>query len=98
MGASGPHLPRAGRRVGPAGHGESRPRSQPSGRGPQARGAKAMRALVTGANGFLGRHVVGSLLARGIEVRAMVRPATRLEAIGWPSSVEIFRADLRSSR
>src|SRR6202043_3820078 len=35
---------------------------------------------------------------RGIDVRAMVRPATRLEAIGWPSSVEIFRADLRTSR
>ncbi len=57
-----------------------------------------MRALVTGANGFLGRHVVGALLARGIDVRAMVRPATRLEAIGWPSSVEVFRADLRISR
>lgn len=57
-----------------------------------------MRALVTGANGFLGRHVVAALLARGIEVRAMVRPATRLDALGWPSSVEIFRADLRSSR
>jgi nucleoside-diphosphate-sugar epimerase len=57
-----------------------------------------MRALVTGANGFLGRHVVGSLLARGIEVRAMVRPAARLEALGWPSSVEVFRADLRTSR
>ena len=57
-----------------------------------------MRALVTGANGFLGRHVVGSLLARGFEVRAMVRPAARLEALGWPSSVEVFRADLRTSR
>ena len=57
-----------------------------------------MRALVTGANGFLGRHVVGALLARGIEVRAMVRPAARLEALGWPSSVEVFRADLRTSR
>lgn len=57
-----------------------------------------MRALVTGANGFLGRHVVGALLARGIEVRAMVRPAARLEALGWPSSVQIFRADLRTSR
>src|SRR3984893_6851371 len=57
-----------------------------------------MKALVTGANGFLGRHVVAALLARGVEVRAMVRPATRLEALGWPSSVEIFRADLRSSR
>src|SRR3982074_1318694 len=51
-----------------------------------------MRALVTGANGFLGRHVVVALLARGIEVRAMVRPAASLEPLGWPSSVEIFRA------
>src|SRR6202047_2737904 len=57
-----------------------------------------MRALVTGANGFLGRHVIGALLARGIEVRALVRPAARLEALGWPSSVEVFRADLRTSR
>jgi UDP-glucose 4-epimerase len=57
-----------------------------------------MRALVTGANGFLGRHVVSALLARGIEVRAMVRPAARLDALGWPSSVQIFRADLRTSR
>jgi 2-alkyl-3-oxoalkanoate reductase len=56
-----------------------------------------MRALVTGANGFLGRHVVGALLARGIEVRAMVRRAARLEGLGWPSSVEVFRADLRTS-
>jgi 2-alkyl-3-oxoalkanoate reductase len=56
-----------------------------------------LRALVTGANGFLGRHVVGALLARGIAVRAMVRPAARLEGLGWPASVEIFRADLRSS-
>src|SRR5450755_2104988 len=56
-----------------------------------------MRALVTGANGFLGRHVVGALLARGIEVRAMVRPAARLEALGWPPAVEIFGADLRTS-
>ena len=57
-----------------------------------------MKALVTGSNGFLGRHVVAALLARGIEVRAMVRPAARLEALGWPSSVEVFRADLRTSR
>ena len=57
-----------------------------------------MRVLVTGANGFLGRHVIGELLARGIEVRAMVRPAARLEALGWSPSVEVFRADLRTSR
>jgi UDP-glucose 4-epimerase len=57
-----------------------------------------MKALVTGANGFLGRHVVTALLARGIEVRVLVRQAARLEGLGWPSSVEVFRADLRSSR
>src|ERR1700746_1287096 len=57
-----------------------------------------MRALVTGANGFLGRHVVGALLARGIDVRALVRPAAPLEALDWPSSVEVFRADLRTSQ
>jgi UDP-glucose 4-epimerase len=57
-----------------------------------------MKALVTGANGFLGRHVVSALLTRGIEVRAMIRPAARVEALGWPSSVEIFTADLRTSR
>src|SRR5271165_2962085 len=57
-----------------------------------------MKALVTGANGFLGRHVVASLLARGIDVRAMVRPAASLGALGWPAAVEVFRADLRTSR
>jgi UDP-glucose 4-epimerase len=57
-----------------------------------------MRALVTGANGFLGRRVASALLARGVEVRALIRPAARLDALGWPSSVEVFRADLRSSR
>jgi len=56
-----------------------------------------VKALVTGASGFLGRHVVAALVARGHEVRAMVRPAARLEE-GWPASVEVFRADLRSSR
>jgi 2-alkyl-3-oxoalkanoate reductase len=57
-----------------------------------------MRALVTGANGFLGRHVVAALLSGGMEVRALVRPAAQLEELGWPSSVEVFRADLRTSR
>jgi UDP-glucose 4-epimerase len=57
-----------------------------------------VRVLVTGANGFLGRHVVTALLARGIDVRALVRPAASLEELGWPSSVDVFRADLRTSR
>jgi len=57
-----------------------------------------MRALVTGANGFLGRCVVSALLARGYTVRALIRPATSVEQIGWPDCVEIVRADLRSAR
>jgi UDP-glucose 4-epimerase len=57
-----------------------------------------VKALVTGANGFLGRHVVSALLARAVDVRAMVRPAADLREFGWLPSVEVFRADLRTSR
>src|ERR1700742_4843743 len=57
-----------------------------------------MRALVTGANGFLGRYVVAALLERGIGVRAMVRLATPLEPLDCPQQVEIFRADIRTAK
>lgn len=56
-----------------------------------------MKALVTGANGFLGQHVVAALLERGVEVRAIVRPAAHLDGLAWPARVEVFRADLRAS-
>jgi UDP-glucose 4-epimerase len=57
-----------------------------------------VKVLVTGANGFLGRHVVAALRARGHQVRALVRPAARLEALGWPAEVQVVRADLRTAR
>jgi nucleoside-diphosphate-sugar epimerase len=57
-----------------------------------------VKALVTGANGFLGRHLVAALRERGHGVRALVRPAARLDDLGWPPSVEVVRADLRSTR
>jgi nucleoside-diphosphate-sugar epimerase len=53
-----------------------------------------MRALVTGANGFLGRRVVLGLLDRGYVVRALVRPSTDLGERNWPDQVEVVRADL----
>jgi UDP-glucose 4-epimerase len=56
-----------------------------------------LKVLVTGANGFLGRHVVDALLRRGHEVRALVRPAAALDDLGWPVAVEVHRADLRAA-
>lgn len=45
------------------------------------------RVLVTGANGFIGRHVVAALLDAGCAVRAAVRGPSAA-AGRWPSSVE----------
>jgi len=50
--------------------------------------------LVTGASGFLGRHVVAALRERGHQIRAMVRPAADTKALDW-QDVDVFRADLR---
>jgi 2-alkyl-3-oxoalkanoate reductase len=51
-----------------------------------------VKALVTGAAGFLGRYIVEKLSARGDRVRAMVRrPVTELTALG----AETVIADLR---
>jgi dihydroflavonol-4-reductase len=54
----------------------------------------AKRALVTGANGFVGCHVVRALLARGDRVRALVRHGADTAALAG-LEVELFRADLR---
>lgn len=53
-----------------------------------------MKTLVTGGGGFLGRHLVMKLLARGDSVRVLGRRAySDLEARG----VETFRADLQNA-
>jgi dihydroflavonol-4-reductase len=55
------------------------------------------RTLVTGATGFIGSHLTRLLLARGDEVRALVRADSRLDAIeGLP--LEIVRGDVLSRR
>jgi nucleoside-diphosphate-sugar epimerase len=54
-----------------------------------------VHALVTGANGFLGRYIVEQLLARGDRVRALVRrDSPDLAALG----AEIARGDIRELR
>ncbi len=55
-----------------------------------------MKLLVTGAYGFLGRHIVAQAVRRGHDVRALDRPASGDPALGWESHprVEIVRADL----
>ena len=49
-------------------------------------------ALVTGASGFLGWHVARTLLAKGLRVRALVRPASKLTEL---DGVERVDGDLR---
>ena len=40
-----------------------------------------MKCFVTGATGFLGSHVARQLLAKGAELRLLVRPTSRLDNI-----------------
>jgi dihydroflavonol-4-reductase len=53
-----------------------------------------MRALVTGAAGFLGSNVVRALLDRGYDVRALVRPESDLRNLAG-LSIELSTGDVR---
>lgn len=58
------------------------------------KGGEAMRVLVTGATGFVGRHVVPALLARGCAVTVLCRDAAKAQAMPWGQDVEIAKGDL----
>ncbi len=55
-----------------------------------------MKVLVTGGNGFIGRHVVAEALRRGHGVRVLIRPSGEAAASSVRSDgVETFQQDLR---
>lgn len=54
-----------------------------------------MKILVTGATGFVGRHVVSRLLASGHSVVAMARDEVRARTLPWFEKVEFVAHDLQ---
>lgn len=51
-----------------------------------------MKVAVTGASGFIGRHVLADLLRHGVEIIAVTRDATRL--VGLSENVRIVEMDI----
>jgi len=56
-----------------------------------------VKALVTGASGFIGGAVAQALVRRGADVRVLLRPGT-VPNLAEPGEVEIFRGDLRDAQ
>jgi nucleoside-diphosphate-sugar epimerase len=56
-----------------------------------------MKVMVTGATGFVGRHVVNELLERGHAVVATARDINRAKQMPWFPHVEFVQCDLHES-
>ncbi|MBC7490417.1 MAG: NAD(P)-dependent oxidoreductase [Glaciimonas sp.] len=56
-----------------------------------------MKVMVTGATGFVGRHVVNALLARGHSVVAIARDLKRAQEMPWFDRVEFIQCDLHEN-
>lgn len=55
-----------------------------------------MKVLVTGATGFVGRHLVAALLARGCAVRAVARNVETAASMPWINHVEFVATDIHA--
>jgi nucleoside-diphosphate-sugar epimerase len=53
-----------------------------------------VKVAITGASGFIGRHILAELLARSVEIVAVTRDAGKLEALR--DRIEIIEADIGS--
>ncbi|MDQ3228544.1 MAG: NAD(P)-dependent oxidoreductase [Pseudomonadota bacterium] len=53
-----------------------------------------MKVAVTGATGFVGRHLVAALLARGHEITAVARNAPGAHAFPWRDAVNFVACDV----
>jgi nucleoside-diphosphate-sugar epimerase len=53
-----------------------------------------VKILVTGATGFVGRHVVSTLLGRGHSVVVVARNAEKARSLSWFTQVEFISCDL----
>jgi nucleoside-diphosphate-sugar epimerase len=56
-----------------------------------------MKVLVTGATGFVGRHVVAQLLERGHEVIAVARDEAKARNFAWFDRVRFIACDIHGS-
>jgi nucleoside-diphosphate-sugar epimerase len=56
-----------------------------------------VKVLVTGATGFVGRHLVAALLERGCEVRAVARNSETAQGMPWINDVEFVSADIHAA-
>jgi nucleoside-diphosphate-sugar epimerase len=61
-------------------------------------GIAAMKALVTGATGFLGSHIAERLVQRGDTVRALVRATSDIAFLELLGGVELVKGDVTDAR
>ena len=55
-----------------------------------------MKIVVTGATGFIGRHVINSLLSDGYSVTVICRDRSKLNFFNWCNNVQVIEYDINT--